>query len=151
MEKTRPAPASHHRPELSVPVGPPLADLHYNQKMGNMEIVKARESKWHYPNVQNIKLRPAAHISIVELNHCHQRQRNRFLDQGTLPFAGLERGQPTFASVTLSLCFLEWAAICALFRKERNTTNCCMKFPRWVQGLIPKQLNSQALCLSKRW
>ena len=37
----------------------------------------------------------------------------------------------------LSLCCLEWAAICALFRKERNTTNCCMKFPRWVQGLLP--------------
>lgn len=33
----------------------------------------------------------------------------------------------------LSLCFLEWAATCALFRKERNTTNCCTKFPRWVQ------------------
>lgn len=39
----------------------------------------------------------------------------------------------------LSPCFLEWAAICALFRKERNTTNSCTKFPRWVQ-LCRRQL-----------
>lgn len=39
----------------------------------------------------------------------------------------------------LSPCCLEWAAICALFRKERNTTNSCTKFPRWVQ-LCRRQL-----------
>lgn len=39
----------------------------------------------------------------------------------------------------LSPSFLEWAAICALFRKERNTTNSCTKFPRWVQ-LCRRQL-----------
>lgn len=52
----------------------------------------------------------------------------------------------------LSLCFLEWAATCALFRKERNTTNCCTKFPRWVQ-VCGRAATKQPgfVCASERW
>lgn len=32
---------------------------------------------------------------------------------------------------------LEWVAISAAFRRGRNTTNCCMKFLRWVLERLP--------------
>lgn len=50
----------------------------------------------------------------------------------------------------LSFFCLEWAAICALFRKEKNITNCCTKFPRWVQALLSAIKTARLCVLSER-